>query len=138
MTRLGRKPTGTKLLDKFPASPRAQARMRAILETLSGQKTIAEACAELGIGEAMFHRIRDHALAAGLDALEPKPIGRPRTASTAESPIVAALEQENQDLKIALRAAEVRGEIAQSMPHLLSRKGRGEKKRSIARRQKGP
>ena len=137
MTRLGRKPTGTKLLDKFTASPRAQARMRAILETVSGQKTIPEACAELGIGEAMFHRIRDHALAAGLDALEPKPIGRPRTATTTQSSVVAALQQENQDLKVELRAAAVRAEIAGSMPHLLTRKGRSEKKRQTTRRKKG-
>ncbi len=138
MTRLGRKPTGTKLLDKFTASAHAQSRMRAILETVSGQKTIPEACAELGIGEAMFHRIRAEAMAAALQALEPKPMGRPRTATTAESSAVAALEQQNQHLKIALRAAEVRAEIAQSMPHLLGRKGRGEKKRRTARRQKGP
>ena len=138
MTRLGRKPTGTKLLDKFTASPQAQARMRVILETVSGQKTIPEACAELGIGEAMFHRIRDQALRAGLDALEPKPMGRPRTATAAQQSQVAALEQEQKDLKIALRAAEVRAEIAQSMPHLLSRKGRSEKKRRTTRRRKGP
>jgi transposase len=137
MTRLGRKPTGAKLLDKFTASPHAQARMRAILETVSGQKTIPEACAELGLGEAIFHRIRGQALRAGLNALEPKPMGRPRTATTAQSSVVAALEQENKDLKIALRAAEVRAEIAQSMPHLLTRKGRSEKKRQSPPRTKG-
>jgi hypothetical protein len=137
MTRRGRKPTGTKLLDKFTASPRAQARMRAILETVSGQKTIPEACAELEIGEAMFHRIRAEAMAAALGALEPKPMGRPRTATTAPSSVVAGLEQENQDLKVELRAAEVRAEIAGSMPHLLTRKGRSEKKRKTTRRTKG-
>lgn len=137
MTRLGRKPTGTKLLDKFTASPHAQSRMRVILETVSGQKTIPEASEELGIGEAMFHRIRAEALAAALEALEPKPMGRPRTATTAQSSAVAALEQENKDLKIALRAAALRAEIAGSMPHLLTRKGRSETKRKTTRRAKG-
>ena len=89
MSRLGRKPTGAKLLDKFTASPRAQARMRAILETVSGQKTIPEVCAELEIGEAMFHRIRAEALAAALEALEPKPMGRPRTATAVSATIVS-------------------------------------------------
>ena len=74
MTRLGRKPTGTKLLDKLPASPQAHDRMRVVLQTLMGEKTIPEACTKLGIGEAMFHRIRDQVLRAGLDALEPKPM----------------------------------------------------------------
>jgi hypothetical protein len=137
MTRPGRKPTGTKLLDKFTASAHAQARMRAILETVSRAKTIPEVCAELGIGEAMFHRIRAEAMAAALEALEPKPMGRPRTATAAPATAVAALEQENQDLKIALRAAEVRAEIAQSMPHLMTRKGQSEKKRNTARHTKG-
>ena len=137
MTRRGRKPSGTKLLDKFPASARAQARMRAILQTLSGQKTIAEACEELNIREAMFHRMRDQALAAGLEALEAKPMGRPRTATTAEASRVAALEQQQKDLKMALHAAELRAEIAGSMPHLLAGRARGEKKRKATRRRKG-
>ena len=137
MTRLGRKPTGTKLLDKFTASPQAHDRMRVVLQTLMGETTIPEACTKLGIGEAMFHRIRDQVLRAGLDALEPKPMGRPRTATSASSSVVAALEQENQDLKIELHAAEVRAEIAQSMPHVLSRKGRSEKKRKTTGHKKG-
>jgi hypothetical protein len=137
MTRLGRKPIGTKLLDKFRASPQAHERMRVVLETLRGEKTIPQACAELKIGEAMFHRIRGAVLRAGLDALEPKPMGRPRAATSTPSSVVAALEQENRDLKIELRAAEVRAEIAQSMPHLLTPKGRSKKKRRIARRKKG-
>ena len=137
MTRLGRKPTGTKLLDKFRASPQAHMRMRGVLQTLASQKTIPEVCAELGIGEAMLHRIRDQVLLAGLNALEPKPMGRPPTATSTPSPVVAALEQENKDLKIALRAAEVRAEIGQSMPHLLSRKGRSGKKRQTTRPRKG-
>ena len=125
------------MLDKFTASPLAHVRMRAALQTITGERTIPEACAELGIGEAMLHRIRHQVLRAGLDALEPKPMGRPRTATPAPSPAVAALEQENQDLKIALQAAEVRAEIAQSMPHLLTRKGRGEKKRKTTPPMKG-
>lgn len=132
MPQRGRKPSGTKLLDKFTASPRAQTRMRVILETLSGQKTIAEACGELGIGEAMFHRIREQALAAALQALEAKPMGRPRTARSVPASQWAGLEQEQKDLKIALHTAEVRAEIAQSMPHLLRRKGRNKKKRQPA------
>jgi len=40
-------------------------------------------------------------------------------------------------LKVEFRAAEVRAEILQSMPHLLTRKGRSEKKRQTTRRIKG-
>jgi len=138
MTRPGRKPTGAKLLDKFTASAHALARMRAIMETLSGAKTIPEVCAELEIGEAMFHRIRAEAMQAALEALEPKPMGRPCVATTTPLPATAAaLEQENYDLKIRLRAAEVRAEIAQSMPHLMARKGPSGKKRRADQRATG-
>ena len=55
MTRRGRKPTGTKLVEHLEGSERAKTRLKAILETLSGQRSIPEVCEELGIQESMFH-----------------------------------------------------------------------------------
>ena len=49
MTRRGRKPTGTNLVEHLEGSERAKARLKAILETLSGQRSIPEVCEELGI-----------------------------------------------------------------------------------------
>ena len=79
------------------------------------------------MGEAAFHELRSKALAAALAGLEPRPRGRPRKEEATEPPRIRELEQENQDLKIDLRAAQIREEIALMMPHLL--KGdRGKKK----------
>ena len=59
MARRGRKPTGTNLLEHLEGSERAKARLKAILETLSGERSIPEVCEELGIQESMFHRVTD-------------------------------------------------------------------------------
>ena len=77
MTRRGRKPTGTNLVEHLEGSERAKTRLKAILETLSGERTIPEVCEELGIHESMFHRVRSEVLQTALDRLEPRPLGRP-------------------------------------------------------------
>ena len=77
MARRGRKPTGANLVERLEGSERAKTRLKAILETLSGQRTIPDACEELGIQESMFHRVRSEVLQTALDRLEPRPLGRP-------------------------------------------------------------
>jgi len=65
------------LVERLDGSERAKTRLRVILETLSGQRTIPDACEELGIQETMFHRVRSEVLQTALDRLEPRPLGRP-------------------------------------------------------------
>lgn len=110
MSRPGRKPQGTKHLEKFAASARARLRMRMILETLAGGRTIPEACRMLGIGEAMFHRIRDEALAASLAALEGKPLGRPRKRDN-PSRTTTPLERENAELRLMLEVSQLQAQL---------------------------
>ena len=110
---------GPKLVDKLNASEGAKERLRLILETLSGQCTIPEACAKLGIAEARFHEIRNEWLQASVTELEPKPAGRPPATPEEEAVEVAALKHENLMLKVDLRAAQLRERIAILMPHLL-------------------
>ena len=87
-----------------------------ILETLAGTRSIPEACRILGIGESMFHRLRAEVLQTALDRLEPRPLGRPRRAITAETQQVDALEQEVEELRTELQASQVREELAQILP----------------------
>jgi hypothetical protein len=129
MARRGRKPTGALLVDRLEGSERAKARLRIILQTLAGQLTIPEACAELDIQESMFHKLRAEVLRAALGRLEPRPLGRPPSPTTA-SDSAADLEAENQRLRIELRAALVREELAEKLPRLSRPPDpRGEKKR---------
>jgi transposase-like protein len=117
MARRGRKPTGTSLVEHLEGSERAKSRLKAILETLSGQRTIPEVCEELGIRESMFHRVRSEVLQTALDRLEPRPLGRP-SQPPPQDLRVAEMEEENLRLQLELKAAEVRRELAEKLPRL--------------------
>ena len=118
MSRRGRKPTGPNLVERLEGSERAKARLKIILETLSGQRTIPDACDELGIQESMFHRVRSEVLQTALSRLEPRPLGRPPQRPPPHDLRVAELEEENLRLHIELKAAEVRRELAEKLPRL--------------------
>jgi hypothetical protein len=55
---MGRKTGGPNLVDHAEGSEEAKRRLKGILEVLSGKKTIGEAGGAIGIGEAMFHRLK--------------------------------------------------------------------------------
>lgn len=129
----GRPPMGAALVEKISGSAPAKDRVKAILETVSGQKSIPEACEKLGMGEAAFYKLRDQVLEAAVARLEPKPAGRPRKEEPEETDEIRKLKREVQDLRVSLRASQIREEIALVMPHLLSGRLNGaEKKRKRA------
>lgn len=137
--RPGRPPAGVKQVEKLEG-PRAQKRrLRMILETLTGERSVSEACAELEVSEARFHVLRRQALQGALEALEPGQAGRPRKAEPEEPGRVEELERELKETKIDLQAALVRTELAVAMPHLMKRslaekKGDRAARRRLARR----
>jgi hypothetical protein len=127
----GRPIIGVDLIERLDG-PRALRRdVRIVLATIAGGLTIAQACAALGIGRSRFHALRWRVLAGALDALRPRPRGRPRRV-IAESSEVRQLRARIQELEVALRTTALRSEIALTMPHLLDRAGR--KKKSADRR----
>jgi hypothetical protein len=119
MARRGRKPIGANLVEHLDGSERAKTRLKAILETLSGMRSIPEVCEELGINESMFHRVRSEVLQTALDRLEPRPLGRPPLPAPPPAELrMANLEEENLRLQVELKAAEVRRELAEQLPRL--------------------
>jgi hypothetical protein len=95
-----------------------------MLATIGGQMSVVDACEKLGVGEARFHELRAEWLQNSAALLEPKPLGRPAVQVTPEAAKVAALERQVQELKLDLRAAQIREELALLMPHVLQpRKG---------------
>jgi hypothetical protein len=115
----GRKPMGPKLVHHLDGSARAKERLEVILETVSGELTISEACERLGIEEAMFYRLRMQALEAALSRLEPRPAGRPPRTDSSDSERIAELERVLEDKELELKAADVRAEVAQAMPYVV-------------------
>lgn len=116
MTRLGRKPLGPALVEHLEGSERAKQRLQVILGTIAGRKSIGEACDELGIGEAMFFRLRTEVLEAGLARLEPRPMGRPRREPSADEEQVAAMASRIAELEKRLLVSQVREQVAQVLP----------------------
>jgi len=126
----GRPPLGAELVEHLAGSPPAKKRLAVILRTLSGELTIPQACIELGIGESRFHELRTQILQHTLEELEPKPLGRP--AASQDDARLLHLQQDIQSLKIDLRAAQIREELAMVLPHVLhpdKPNGRDKKKR---------
>jgi hypothetical protein len=100
-------------------SDHAKKRLRIILETLSGRRTIRSACEELRISEAAFHKLRTRVLEEAVQGLEPRRAGRPSKELSAEDAKIVDLEEEVLQLKLELHASRLREEIAITMPHLL-------------------
>lgn len=121
MARRGRPSMGPDVVNHLEGSPEAKARLKAILETMAGKKTVEEVCEELGISESRFFQLRDRTMADALGSLEPRPMGRP-----AEKPLEAGeeakLREENGRLRMELEAARIREELAVLMPHVLKKK----------------
>ena len=121
MTRRGRKPKGPELVTNLAGSDAAQARLKRIVDSLAGRATVAEVCAELGIGESRFHQLRSDALQAALDRLEPRAAGRPAQPVSPTDARVAELERQLRELKWELHACQIRLELAEALPGLVRR-----------------
>jgi hypothetical protein len=128
MTR-GRPPAATELGDRLDGSSPAKARLHAVLESLTGQRTVAEAACRLGLSERRLHTLRLAALQAALGSLEPRPVGR-RARAPEANPRLAALEAEVHELRLEREAARIRAELAVTLPHVLTRTGSKKKSRT--------
>ena len=108
----GRPPEGLGHVDRLAGPPEDKRRLRVILETLSGERSVEEACLVLGIGEARFHVLRRQALEGALQALAPGHAGRPRREEPEETARVRTLQAEKEELELELYASRVREQLA--------------------------
>jgi hypothetical protein len=129
MARLGRKPQGAAIVAALPGSEYTKQRLTLFLQTLSGQCSVGEACAKLGIGESRFFAQRAEWLEESLALLEPGTPGRPsKPGPLPEQAEVIALRDRVQQLEARLAAAEVRSELACLLPRLAGETLVGKKK----------
>jgi flagellar motor switch protein FliM len=130
MTR-GRKPAGPRLVEKLDASDSARQRLRVILETISGEKPVDQACRELSISEAMFYKLRGQFLQESVELLEPRTPGRKKQEVNPMQARVKELEGTVKELTLDAEAARIQTEIALTMPHLFTDEVRKAKKNSV-------
>ena len=108
----GRPPEGLNRLYVMNGSYETKRRLEIILETLTGETTIAEACEELGIGESRFHDLRKMALEGALEAMRPGYTGRPRKDRPSPEQI-DEMRRKIEDLEQELRKEQTRTEVKQ-------------------------
>ena len=114
----GRHAAGPELAERLQGFKLARTRMRVVLETIRGTKRVLEACAELGVCEQRFERIRWDALQWGIPGVELKPAGRPRRTSSAADEQIAELQRRIAELEAQLQAALIRAEMATTLPRV--------------------
>lgn len=107
---------GPGLVQHLSGSDYAKERLEVILETIAGNLPVAGACERLGIGEAMFHRLRMRVLQVGLSDLEPRAPGRPRREMSQAEREKEQLNSKLEALEDELKLAEVRHELATILP----------------------
>ncbi len=115
----GRKPAGPQIAERLEGSPVAKQRLEVILEAIAGRWTVPEACRQLGIGESRFHELRNQTLQVTLEALEPRPLGRPHKPTSPEQAEVEALKAELRRVHAELQLAQVQIRIARIHPGLI-------------------
>jgi hypothetical protein len=109
----GRYPAGAEAVERLQGSGRAKERLRVLVGLLAGTCRAGEAAARLGVGAAQLRRLRTAALQGALQALEPKPAGRPRRAGPpAAADRLAQLEAQAQQLTAQLQWSQAREEVA--------------------------
>lgn len=125
----GRPPQGAQLVESLDGSAAAKRRVKLLLATLAGERTVLDVCRELDVGETRFHELRQEILRAALAAAEPKPCGRPPLPGpTPLEEELARLREQNQRLRFEAEAAQIREELALVMPHVLCPKPKSKKK----------
>jgi hypothetical protein len=118
MARRGRPPKGLGHVDSLEGDEAAKERIKTILQTLSGELSVPEACGRLGVGETRFHELRRSALEGMLAGIEPRPPGRPPR-EPEEDEEVAYLKARLAWTEEELQIARTRTEIALFNPKLL-------------------
>lgn len=134
----GRKPAGPGLVDKVDGSESARLRLRVILETMTGDLSVEEACQKLAISEAMFYKLRSQFLQDSVGLLEPRKPGRKKREVDPSESRIQELENQVKELTLEAEIARVRTEIAVTMPHLLKNEMKKAKKNCGRKRKQNP
>lgn len=112
MPRMGRPPTGPKLVDRLDGSPLAKARLRAIVASFSGESSALEAARSLGCNEPCFHALRTRTLQEALRGLEPRKPGRKPKVVDPKDEEIARLRGELERTQHALKTLDTRLQLA--------------------------
>src|SRR5262245_26109028 len=98
-----------------PTDPDLRKRYDQILAVIAGTQTVAGAARELGMSRNHFQTILHRGVAALMEAIAPKPAGRPAKPDGEATP-----EEENADLKAELQALKARAAMMDRLMTVVS------------------
>lgn len=127
---MGRPNKGVEHVDKVDASRHEKDRLKAVLRTVTGELSVQDACAQLGISRARFQALRDECLQGAADALAPGRPGRPPLRDAEHQAEVDELQQENAQLREQLKRQQIRLDLLEGIPELAQR---SQKRGSLAK-----
>lgn len=115
-------------LDGLEGDEDSKDRLYAVLATLTGEMLVEEAYEELGVGPTQFANLRKRALQGALDALQPRPGGRPRNEVTVSPEEVEEMRDRIAELEIY--AAKLRAQLEITVLPLLKGPRRSKSRRA--------
>lgn len=107
---MSRPPEQSNLVDPLQGPEEAKHRLRVLLETITGETSVAGACAELGIGRSALFELRTKALMAALTGLTPGTPGRPPAPK--EDPELVLLRSQLRQRELELDIERLRTAVA--------------------------
>lgn len=113
---------GAEHVEKLAGERETKTRLKLILQSLGQELSVNDAAERLGVCVSRFHELRDEALMGALEALAPRPAGRPPAA--APNVRIMELEDELEATRYQLEVQRVRNELLITMPHVVLGKTR--------------
>ena len=109
---MGRPNKGAEHVDRCDGSQQALLRAKCIQQTINGELSVNAACAEMGVSRFHFRDLRERFLQGGVDALEPRPPGRPRKRDAEQDAREVELQARIKELERQLVIARAQAELA--------------------------
>jgi hypothetical protein len=130
----GRYPAGIECVDQLEGTRAEKERIKAIFDAMYGAARFGAACDRVGLRQRRLRQLRDRALQGALDAIRPRPAGRPGRPTTAEGQRIRELEQELAEKELELQQALVRAEVALILPQRAEGDSKKKGRRTTAQR----
>jgi hypothetical protein len=114
----GRPNFGVNHVDGIDAPKEEKRRVKIVLQTMTEELSVEEACRRLSIGPSRFHELRREVLEGALAGARPGRPGRPRKEESKEERKIRRLEGRIRDLEEELQLSLLRTELAVALPHV--------------------
>ena len=114
----GRPNKGVDHVDRIDAPNEDKRRAKIVLQTLSEEISVEEACRRLSIGTSRFHELRKEVLSGAIAGARPGRPGRPRKEETRVERKIRRLEGRVKELQEELHLSLLRTELAVALPHV--------------------